>query len=78
MNQALREVLLMQASDWPFILYNATDVAYAESRIKGHVENFNRIYDNLCSNEIDAEWLIALTQRNNIFPLLDYRTFTDE
>ncbi len=78
LNQALREVLLMQASDWPFILYNATDVAYAESRIKGHVENFNRIYDNLCSNEIDAEWLIALTQRNNIFPLLDYRTFTDE
>ena len=77
LNQALREILLMQASDWPFILYNATDVTYAEGRIKEHIENFRRIYDNLCNNEINTEWVINLTQKNNIFPKIDYRIFTE-
>lgn len=77
LNQAMREILLMQASDWPFILYNATDVTYAENRLKGHIDNFKRIYANLCSNEIDTEWVITLGRKNNLFPDIDYRTFKD-
>lgn len=77
LNQAMREILLMQASDWPFILYNATDVTYAENRLKGHIENFKHICRNLCSNEIDTEWVITLSQKNNLFPDIDYRTFKD-
>lgn len=77
LNQAMREVLLMQASDWPFILYNATDVTYADSCIKSHIENFKRIYLNLCSTEIDNKWVINLCRKNNLFPDIDYRTYID-
>ena len=75
LNQAAREVLLAQASDWPLILKMGTTVGYAEKRVKEHIANFNRIYDSLSSNVVDTEWLTSLEKRNNIFPFLDYRIF---
>ncbi len=75
LNQAAREVLLAQASDWPFIMKAGTTVPYARKRIRSHVHNFNYIYDFLCRNTIKTEWLTKLEKKNNIFPFLDYRIF---
>ena len=75
LNQAAREVLLSQASDWPFIMKTGTTVQYATRRIKEHLYNFNRIYDGLCRNSVNTEWLTNLEKKNNLFSDIDYRLF---
>ena len=75
LNQAAREVLLSQASDWPFIMKTGTTVPYAVKRVKEHISNFTNIYENLCRNTVNTEWLTQVEKKNNIFPDLDYRIF---
>ena len=78
LNQAAREVLLSQASDWPFIMKTGTTVQYANRRIKEHLFNFNRIYDGLCRNTVNTEWLTKLEKKNNLFSDIDYRLFASK
>jgi 1,4-alpha-glucan branching enzyme len=75
LNQAAREVMLMQASDWAFIMKTGTTVPYAVRRVREHISNFSRIYTDLLANAVDLEWLGQLEKRNNIFPEIDYRIF---
>ncbi|OHD14253.1 MAG: glycoside hydrolase [Spirochaetes bacterium GWB1_48_6] len=75
LNQAAREVLLCQSSDWPLMIKMGTTVEYAQRRVKEHVNNFSRIYDSLSSNTLETEWLTKLERKNNLFPDLDYRVF---
>ena len=75
LNQAAREVLLSQASDWPFIMRSGTTVTYAVRRVKEHISNFTHIYDSLSKGVISTEWLTRVERRNNIFPDIDYRIF---
>lgn len=75
LNQAGRELLLAQSSDWAFILKQKTTVQYAASRVKMHLANFNKLVEQLESVGIDEQYLKWLEQRNNIFPLIDFRVF---
>ncbi|MBI9105107.1 MAG: DUF1957 domain-containing protein [Spirochaetales bacterium] len=77
LDQAAREVLLSQASDWPFIMKTCLSADYAKMRVKRHLYNFNKIYDNLCRNTVNTEWLTRIEKENKIFPDLDYRIFGD-
>ena len=47
LNQAARELLLSQSSDWPFIMKTGTMVEYAKVRFQSHIANFNRIYEEV-------------------------------
>ncbi len=78
LNQAARELLLAQASDWPFIIKTGTTVPYAEQRVKSHIANFNRIYESLVHNSIKTEWLTKIEKRNNLFKDIDYRSFKNK
>ena len=75
LNQAAREIMLAQSSDWPFIMYMATTQSYAARRVKQHIANFNRIYNNLSRNDMDTEWVTSIEKENNRFPSIDYRIF---
>jgi 1,4-alpha-glucan branching enzyme len=75
LNQAARELLLMQSSDWAFIMKTGTTVPYAVERTKEHIHNFNLIYDALFTNNLDLEWLSRIEKKNNIFPNIDYNDF---
>lgn len=75
LNQAAREVLLSQASDWPFIMRAGTNVPYAVRRIKEHVRNFTTVYESLSRGEVSTEWLTSVERRYNLFPDIDYRIF---
>lgn len=77
LNQALRSLLLAQASDWPFILKSGTDVDYARTRITDHLARFNYLYDCIRKNRIDERYLTALEIMDDIFPRLDYRCYTE-
>ena len=76
LNQAARELLLMQASDWAFIMKTGTAVPYAVRRVREHIYNFNRIYDSLLTNNLDLGWLNKLEEKNNLFPEIDYAIFS--
>jgi 1,4-alpha-glucan branching enzyme len=43
LKQAVRELLLLQSSDWPFLISTGTGKAYAEQRFLGHFEAFMAI-----------------------------------
>ncbi len=73
LNQALRELLLAQSSDWAFIMATGTHVSYAVKRTKEHLVCFNNLYDSIVSGKIDENWLRDIESKDNIFPDIDYR-----
>lgn len=75
LNQAARELLLAQSSDWAFIMKTGTMVEYAVRRTKEHVLRFNRFYEQLSANTIDEGWLSMVEGRDNLFPEIDYRVY---
>lgn len=75
LNQAARELMLAQSSDWAFIMSTGTMVKYAVSRTKDHLLNFLRLYDEIKHHNINGGWLKWLEEKNNIFPDLDYRVY---
>ncbi len=76
LDQAARELLLAQSSDWAFIMKTGTMVDYAIRRTKEHVLRFTRLHDQLRSGRIDEGWLGHVEQKDNIFPEIDYRVYT--
>jgi 1,4-alpha-glucan branching enzyme len=76
LDQAAREVMLAQASDWAFIMKTGTTVPYATKRTNDHVKRFSRIYDALMNDRaIDEAWLAEVQRRDNLFPEADYRVY---
>lgn len=75
LNQAARELLLAQASDWAFIMATGTMVDYAVRRFKSHVANFTGIYRQITENRLADGWIEELESRHNIFPDLDFRVY---
>jgi 1,4-alpha-glucan branching enzyme len=75
LNQAAREILLAQSSDWPGMLYRQESTDLARSGIEDALRNFTTIYEALGSNYLSTEWLTNLEKRHNIFPHINYRIF---
>ncbi|MDR2468326.1 MAG: DUF1957 domain-containing protein, partial [Spirochaetaceae bacterium] len=81
LNQAAREMLLAQSSDWVRIIttgeYHLTREwsNYARNRVEMHLRNFTTFYEALGSDYISTRFLTELEQKNNIFPDINYRIF---
>ena len=75
LNQAARELLLAQSSDWAFIMNSGTMVEYAVKRTKDHVYRFNKIYDGIMNLNLDMEFVGEMEWRDKIFPTIDYKVF---
>jgi 1,4-alpha-glucan branching enzyme len=75
LDQAARELLLAQSSDWAFIMKTATSVEYAVRRTKTHLHRFRRLADMAEHGYYDREYLHAVTERDSLFPDMDYRIF---
>ncbi len=79
LNQAARELLLAEASDWAFIMKTGTVTEYATRRIKSHLGRFTKIYDSLQEDpnggHLDEGWLSGVEASDNIFPDIDYRVY---
>jgi len=79
LDQVIRELLLLQSSDWPFILKMGTATRYAEARIRSHVHRLRHLAhllesagasDHAGLAENDAAWLADLRRRDNFFEAL--------
>ena len=78
LNQAARELLLAQSSDWAFIMKTGTMVEYAVKRTKMHLYRFNKLYDDIRWNHIDTGWLGDVEWKDNIFPDMDYQVYRQQ
>ena len=75
LNQAVRSLLLAQASDWAFIIKSGTTVEYAKKRIMDHLARFNYLHDAIRKNRINERYLTALEIMDDIFPEIDFRDY---
>jgi len=75
LNQAARELLLAQSSDWAFIMRTGTMVPYAVRRTKSHLLRLNKLYDDIWAEKVDSGWLSKVEEIDNIFPEIDYRVY---
>jgi 1,4-alpha-glucan branching enzyme len=71
LRQAGRELLLAQASDWPFMIRTGTNPEYATARVKNHVLRFTALFEQISAGEIKEEQLRAMESSDNIFPDLN-------
>ena len=76
LQQAGRELLLAQSSDWAFILTSETTSEYATKRVRDHLSNFMTINTMLKTKNIDINFIDSLFYNNNIFPDIDYTVFS--
>jgi 1,4-alpha-glucan branching enzyme len=69
--QALRELLLAQSSDWTYILHTQTALPYATRRLETHLGNLRLLVDQLRSGGFDRERIEAMQQQDNLFMGMD-------
>ena len=70
LRQMMRELLLLEASDWPFLMETGQAEAYAKERYQGHAERFFRLLQG-----VSLEELKALEELDNPFPEADFRLY---
>jgi 1,4-alpha-glucan branching enzyme len=76
LNQAARELLLAQSSDWAFIMKTNTTVEYAKKRTRDHIARFDYLYRALTGATMLEEPIVReFEERDNVFPELDYRVY---
>ena len=75
LNQALRELLLAQGSDWAFIMKAKTMPQYATQRIVTHLSNFRKLSQQINTNTINPKYLQSLEGKNNLFPDINFEMF---
>lgn len=71
LNQAVRELVLAESSDWPFIMKTNTMVPYAHKRVKQHLNRFGKLREDILNGTIDPDWLTEVEWRDNIFSDMD-------
>lgn len=79
LNQAARETLLLQASDWPFLISTGQARDYAMERFENHVDRFERLADlagqpqrlGEARHLADEYW-----ELDKVFPDIDFELFS--
>jgi 1,4-alpha-glucan branching enzyme len=67
LNQAARELLLAQASDWTFMINAGAMEEYATARTKSHLLRLHRLAGQIESGVIDEAGLETLESQDNLF-----------
>jgi 1,4-alpha-glucan branching enzyme len=81
LNQAARELLLLESSDWPFLVTTGQAKEYAVRRFTEHVDRFNALAemaeagDQLTDEQ--QQRLEDLEETDNPFGNIDYRIFAE-
>ena len=75
LTQMARENLLLQSSDWPFLITTWQAKDYATERFQEHVARFEKIADMIENNNINEAELKEIEDIDNCFPTIDYRVY---
>ncbi len=84
LGQMARELLLLESSDWPFLVTTGTAKDYAEERVQKHLEDFKRLGVILerylkegAIGEEEEGFIATLEERDSIFPDIDVSSFEE-
>lgn len=75
LDQAARELLLAQSSDWAFIVTMGTTVPYAVRRFKTHAHHFQQLASAIERGQVEPSLVKSITGEDPVFPWLDYRVY---
>jgi 1,4-alpha-glucan branching enzyme len=75
LNQALRELMLAQSSDWGFLMHKGSHSGYAAERLKGHLENFWKLERMITEGGDDIAGLEGMEDGHGLFRDVDYRCY---
>ncbi len=75
LDQALRELLILQASDWPFMVTREQAAGYAQERFAAHLERFNRLL-GMAAGYADPSQLAQIEEQDHLFSDLSFREYT--
>jgi 1,4-alpha-glucan branching enzyme len=77
LNQTAWELLLLQASDWPFLISTGQAKDYATRRFNGNLARFGQLATLAEAGAIGEGGALAaeLYEQDNVFPDIDYRWF---
>jgi 1,4-alpha-glucan branching enzyme len=75
LDQAARELLLAQSSDFPFILRAGTVADYARARVQTHLGRFWALLDEAAGRPADRSAASSALRADVLFPELDFRVF---
>lgn len=67
LKQAARELLLVQSSDWPFLVTTGQAKQYAIDRFNKHLEKFNTLLSMLEEGKVSIETLESYESTDNCF-----------
>jgi 1,4-alpha-glucan branching enzyme len=73
LDQAVRETLLLQSSDWNFILKTGTQTEYAEARIRTHTHRLRHLGYIVQKGHLDedeARWVEDVRSRDTFLSAL--------
>ena len=76
LDQAGRELLLAQSSDWSFILRAGTTTDLARERIQRHLGRFWTLLGAIDGTPLPPGWLEAVQREDGLFPLLNAADWT--
>ncbi len=71
--QLARENLLLQSSDWPFLVISGQAADYALQRFNTHLGRFNQLADALEHGQFDVRLPSELYEQDKVFPEVDWR-----
>lgn len=80
LKQTARELLLLESSDWPFLIDTRQAPEYAANRFQGHLARFNRLAllaEKEVLDEEDRNFFRECLRLDNPFLNMDYRLFAD-
>ncbi len=81
LNQASREMLLLESSDWPFLISTGQAKKYSSDRFEEHVNRFYRcveMLDRIEDGKLPAKALAALEKledADNVFPTIQFEYY---
>ncbi len=77
--QTARELVLLESSDWPFLVTTGQAKEYAQQRFTEHVDRFRQLVALIDRGgpltDEDQRFLTQLGERDNPFAEIDYRVF---
>lgn len=74
LRQMMRELLLLEASDWPFLIHTGQAADYARERYREHARAFFALAEALRAGRTPEE-LESLEARDNPFPEANPRLY---
>lgn len=76
LNQAARELLLMESGDWAVMIMTRQDRRFAVQQFYRHLERFERLAASLEAGQPDRQLADAFWEVDKVFPDIDYQAFT--